>query len=246
MGTGGERVIPADAFFTGVFQTALAPDEVLVEVRVPKLGCLVGLRLREGKSPCAGLGDGGGGRRGARPNGGAGTASVTLTNMGATPLRAEASRRPWRAAPPSPTPPPARRREPSRRPTTPAAPSTAPRWSGALRPGARAGRGLTHPYRRGAGGIPPHDAPGEGRYPAATSSRVLRSASSGVVCPFLQMRRWRSTLGVMTRTSSIETVSRPSRRAFAFAALRRWIAARELAPSSTPSISRVQRTSRTM
>ena len=36
-GAGGERVIPADAFFTGVFQTALEPGEVLVEVRVPKL-----------------------------------------------------------------------------------------------------------------------------------------------------------------------------------------------------------------
>ena len=34
-GQGGERVVPATEFFTGVFQTALAPDEVLVEVRVP-------------------------------------------------------------------------------------------------------------------------------------------------------------------------------------------------------------------
>ena len=37
-GKGGERVIAATEFFTGVFETALAPDEVLVEVRVPKLG----------------------------------------------------------------------------------------------------------------------------------------------------------------------------------------------------------------
>ena len=37
-GTGGERDDPGDDFFTGVFETALAPDEVLVEVRVPKLG----------------------------------------------------------------------------------------------------------------------------------------------------------------------------------------------------------------
>ena len=29
---------PAREFFTGVFQTALAPDEMLVEIRVPKLG----------------------------------------------------------------------------------------------------------------------------------------------------------------------------------------------------------------
>ena len=35
-GKGGERVIPAADFFTGVFETALAADEVLVEARVPK------------------------------------------------------------------------------------------------------------------------------------------------------------------------------------------------------------------
>ena len=37
-GPGGERAIPARHFFTGVFQTDLAPDEMLVEIRVPKLG----------------------------------------------------------------------------------------------------------------------------------------------------------------------------------------------------------------
>ncbi len=37
-GKGGDRTIAARDFFTGVFQTALAPDEMLVEVRVPKTG----------------------------------------------------------------------------------------------------------------------------------------------------------------------------------------------------------------
>ena len=37
-GKGGQRTIAATDLFTGVFQTALAPDELLVEVRVPKLG----------------------------------------------------------------------------------------------------------------------------------------------------------------------------------------------------------------
>ena len=37
-GSGGERTIAAREFFTGVFQTALASDEMLVAVRVPKLG----------------------------------------------------------------------------------------------------------------------------------------------------------------------------------------------------------------
>ncbi len=36
-GTQGRRSIPADDFFAGFFTTALAPDEVLVEVRVPAL-----------------------------------------------------------------------------------------------------------------------------------------------------------------------------------------------------------------
>ena len=36
-GPDGERTIPAAAFFTGPFTTALAPQEVLVEIRVPKV-----------------------------------------------------------------------------------------------------------------------------------------------------------------------------------------------------------------
>jgi carbon-monoxide dehydrogenase medium subunit len=34
--SGGERVIAADDFFRGVLETALAPDEIIIEVRVPK------------------------------------------------------------------------------------------------------------------------------------------------------------------------------------------------------------------
>jgi carbon-monoxide dehydrogenase medium subunit len=36
-GPGGRRTIPAREFFRGPLETSLAPDEVLVEVRVPKL-----------------------------------------------------------------------------------------------------------------------------------------------------------------------------------------------------------------
>ena len=35
-GPGGERTIPAQSFFEGFLQTALGPDEVLTEIRVPK------------------------------------------------------------------------------------------------------------------------------------------------------------------------------------------------------------------
>ncbi|HKX72069.1 MAG TPA: FAD binding domain-containing protein, partial [Acidimicrobiales bacterium] len=37
-GPGGEREIAADDFFTGFLETALAPDEVLTEIRVPATG----------------------------------------------------------------------------------------------------------------------------------------------------------------------------------------------------------------
>jgi len=32
------RTVPVTEFFTGLFTTALAPDELLVEVRLPRLG----------------------------------------------------------------------------------------------------------------------------------------------------------------------------------------------------------------
>jgi aerobic carbon-monoxide dehydrogenase medium subunit len=36
-GAGGERTIPAEEFFQGFLETALAPDELLTEIRVPKI-----------------------------------------------------------------------------------------------------------------------------------------------------------------------------------------------------------------
>jgi carbon-monoxide dehydrogenase medium subunit len=38
MGSGGERTVAAADFFTGVFETAVGPGELLTEIRVPKLG----------------------------------------------------------------------------------------------------------------------------------------------------------------------------------------------------------------
>ncbi|MGH3135528.1 MAG: FAD binding domain-containing protein [Gaiellaceae bacterium] len=90
-GTGGERTVPASAFFTGVFQTAVALEEMLVEVRVPKLGETTGwsytkMRRRAqdwATVAVAAVVD--------RSNGSIGKASIALTNMGATPLRAAAA-----------------------------------------------------------------------------------------------------------------------------------------------------------
>ncbi|MGH3066469.1 MAG: FAD binding domain-containing protein [Gaiellaceae bacterium] len=89
-GPGGERSIPAREFFTGVFQTALAPDEMLVEVRVPKLGeagwsyTKMSRRAQDWATVAvAAIAE--------RSNGSIGKASIGLTNMGGTPLRAAAT-----------------------------------------------------------------------------------------------------------------------------------------------------------
>jgi aerobic carbon-monoxide dehydrogenase medium subunit len=34
-GSGGERVVPADGYFLGTYSTALEPDEILTEIRIP-------------------------------------------------------------------------------------------------------------------------------------------------------------------------------------------------------------------
>lgn len=80
-GPGGTRTIPAADFFTGFLETALAPDELLTEIRVPTLdgGCAYVKYNRRAQDwatvavAVARVGD---------------EARVALTNMGATPLRA--------------------------------------------------------------------------------------------------------------------------------------------------------------
>ena len=87
-GPAGDRAIPATEFFTGVFQTALAPDELLVEIRVPKLGSAgwsytkMCRRAQDWATVAVAAV--------TRTNGALPT-TVALTNMGATPLRAHAS-----------------------------------------------------------------------------------------------------------------------------------------------------------
>jgi carbon-monoxide dehydrogenase medium subunit len=82
-GSGGERVLAADEFFRGFLETALAPDEIITEVRVPKTDgagwafekfnrraqdwAIVGVAAVGGDDP-----------------------GVALVNMGDTPVRASA------------------------------------------------------------------------------------------------------------------------------------------------------------
>ena len=89
-GKGGDRTIAARDFFTGVFQTAIEPDEVLVEVRVPKLGSngwsytKMVRRAQDWATVAVAA-------TVERTNGSIRRASIALTNMGATPLRASAA-----------------------------------------------------------------------------------------------------------------------------------------------------------
>ena len=89
-GKGGERVILATDFFTGVFETALAPDEVLVEARVPKLGASTGWAYLKANRRAQDWATVGVAALVHRDNGSVAGASVGLVNMGGTPLRAKA------------------------------------------------------------------------------------------------------------------------------------------------------------
>jgi aerobic carbon-monoxide dehydrogenase medium subunit len=80
---GATRTIEAGSFFTGLFETALAPSEVLTEIRAPKVSggwSFVKFNRRAQDWALVGV-------SAVRANGGV---QVALTNMGLTPLRATA------------------------------------------------------------------------------------------------------------------------------------------------------------
>jgi carbon-monoxide dehydrogenase medium subunit len=89
-GPDGERTIDATGFFNGFFDTALADDEIITEVRVPKTGSAGWsyLKFRQRAldwatvGVAAVVGASNGSIQGAR---------IGLTNMGQTPLRATAT-----------------------------------------------------------------------------------------------------------------------------------------------------------
>ena len=90
-GPNGERVIPAVDFCTGVFQTALGEGEMLVEIRVPKLGASTGwsyVKMARRAQDWATVGVA---AVVERSNGDIERAAIALTNMGATPVRARAA-----------------------------------------------------------------------------------------------------------------------------------------------------------
>jgi carbon-monoxide dehydrogenase medium subunit len=90
-GPSGDRSIPAREFFTGVFETALAPDEMLVEVRVPKLGSKAGWSYVKMSRRAQDWATVAVAAIVERSNGSLARASLGLANMGGTPLRAAAA-----------------------------------------------------------------------------------------------------------------------------------------------------------
>jgi len=90
VGPRGTRTVAAAEFFEGVFQTAVAADEIVTEVRVPKLTGDHGwsyLKFRRRAQDWATVGVAVVTER----NNGGHKAAISLVNMGATPLRAHAA-----------------------------------------------------------------------------------------------------------------------------------------------------------
>jgi carbon-monoxide dehydrogenase medium subunit len=96
-GPGGVRTVPASEFFLGVFQTAVGPDELVTEVRVPKQSgdhVWSYLKFRRRAQDWATVGVAAVAKR---SNGGVQGAAISLVSMGATPLRAAAAEAAWNA-----------------------------------------------------------------------------------------------------------------------------------------------------
>lgn len=89
-GPGGRRTIKAADFFLDYLQTSLSPDEVLIEVRVPKLEGQWGVAYEKFNRTAQAWAIVGAAVAVRRENGSIAEARVGLTNMGSTPVRASA------------------------------------------------------------------------------------------------------------------------------------------------------------
>jgi aerobic carbon-monoxide dehydrogenase medium subunit len=89
-GPGGRRSIPAADFFLDYLETALSPDEVLAEVRIPKLDGEWGVHYEKFHRVAQAWAIVGVAAAVRRANGAIAEARIGLTNMGSTPVRATA------------------------------------------------------------------------------------------------------------------------------------------------------------
>ncbi len=94
-GPNGARTVAAGEFFRGVFETAVGPQELVTEVRVPKLTSdhvWSYLKFRRRAQDWATVGVA---AVAHRSNGGVADAAIGLVNMGAPPLRARTAEAAW-------------------------------------------------------------------------------------------------------------------------------------------------------
>ena len=89
-GPSGRRTIAAAEFFLDYLQTSLSPDEVLVEVRLPKLEGQWGVAYEKFNRTAQAWAIVGAAVAVRRDNGSLDESRVALTNMGSTPVRARA------------------------------------------------------------------------------------------------------------------------------------------------------------
>ena len=99
-GPNGERTVAAGDFFQDYLQTVLAPDEVLTEIRVPKLNG-AGWSYKKFNRRAQDWAVVGAAAVVERSNGSIGSARIGLTNMGSTPMRATAAESALSGADPS-------------------------------------------------------------------------------------------------------------------------------------------------
>ncbi len=99
-GSGGERTVAAGDFFQDYLQTVLEPDEVLTEIRVPKLNG-AGWSYKKFNRRAQDWAVVGAAAVVERSNGSISSARIGLTNMGSTPLRATAAESALAGADPS-------------------------------------------------------------------------------------------------------------------------------------------------
>ena len=90
-GPDGERTVAAGDFFKDYLQTDLAPDEVLTEIRVPKLGSNAGWSYKKFNRRAQDWAVVAVAAVIERSDGTISSARIGLTNMGSTPLRATAA-----------------------------------------------------------------------------------------------------------------------------------------------------------
>jgi len=90
-GSNGERTVAAGDFFQDYLQTVLAPDEVLTEIRAPKLGPNAGWSYKKFNRRAQDWAVVGAAAVVERSNGTISSVRIGLTNMGSTPVRATAA-----------------------------------------------------------------------------------------------------------------------------------------------------------